>query len=151
MQLQNEGALATTTPLGPSPARGKSQERQLSGRSFSRHEAIARYLPEGFEVGQAAVAPASASRGDGPISTFWCVCVCGLFVVAGGRAKREREEGRGGGRKRGHIVLTQDHMSTLNSTGTTAHACLSDLKDGPMTRLLVKGSQLRSSVCIDLA
>ena len=93
MQLQNEGALAT--PLGPLPARGKSQERQLSGRSFSRHEAIARYLPEGFEVGQAAVAPASASRGDGPISTFWCVCVCGLFVVAGGRAKREREEGRG--------------------------------------------------------
>ena len=74
-----------------------------------------------------------------------------MFVHPWKRRGREREEGRGGGRKRGHIVLTQDHMSTLNSTGTTAHACLSDLKHGPMTRLLVEGSQLRSSVCIGLA
>ena len=92
--MQKEGASATTTPLGPLPARGKSQERQLHGRSFSRHEAIARYLPEGLEVGQAAVAPTSASRGDGPISTFWCVCVDCLWW-SGGRAKREREKGSG--------------------------------------------------------
>ena len=53
-------------------------------------------------------------------------------------AEREGEGGREGGRKKERTYsLAQDHMSTLNSTGTTAHACLSDLKDGPMTRLLV--------------